>query len=339
MTFSHQSLTVAGVEYRAGGPVYVIAEIGSNHDGSLERAIEMIGVAARAGADAAKFQSFTAETLVANRAAELRKAFAPLALPPEWLPDLASAATAAGVHFVSTAFSSDAVQAIAASGAPAIKIASGDLTHHALLRATAETGLPVIVSSGAATIGDVERSVAVLRAAGCEQLAVTHCVSSYPPRLEEMNLRAMASMALAFDVAVGLSDHTPGAAVSTAAVALGACVIEKHLTLDRSLPGPDHPYALQPDEFEVLVASIRAVELALGDGVKQPAESEAAERYWAWRGLYAARDLPEGTIVTTSDLVALRPRESVGADEEHLVLGRVVRRGLRAGDAITLDAL
>jgi sialic acid synthase SpsE len=323
--------------YAAGGPVYVIAEIGSNHDGSLDRAIEMIAAAASVGADAAKFQLFTARGLAAPRCERLQDAFTPHALPREWLPDLAAAADEHGIDFIATPFDLPAVEALAAMQSPAIKIASGDLTYHALLRAAAATGLPIIVSSGAANLRDVESSLDVLRREGVSELALLHCVSGYPPRFDELTLCAIPSLRQALAVTVGFSDHTPGIAASIAAVTLGSAVIEKHLTLDRTLQGPDHPFAMEPREFGELVQGIRAVEVALGDGVKQPAASEADERYWAWRGLYAARDLNVGHVLGHDDIVGLRPREGVGADDERLVVGRPLLRELRAGDAVTLE--
>lgn len=332
-------LRIGDVPVGSGGRTYVIAEIGSNHDGSKQRAVELIEACADAGADAVKFQSFRADTLASREAERLHQFFSANELPADWLTPLATVASQCGVHFLSTPFDAEAVGQLAAVGVPAIKIASGDLTNHLLLREAAATGLPIIVSSGAAYLGDIERSLDVLERARANGVAVLHCVSAYPPAFSDMNLRAMVTIADAFGVPVGLSDHTPGAALPTAAVALGACLIEKHVTFDRSLPGPDHPYALTVEEFGAMVAQVRAVEEALGDGRKAPTKADYDERHWAWRGLYAAHDLPAGTVLTADHLVPLRPREGVGADEVDLVLGATVRTAIGAGKALTWEQL
>lgn len=312
---------------------YVIAEVGSNHDGSIDRALELITACAVAGADAVKFQSFTQATIASPRCSHLRDAFKQHELPDSWLPDLATAAEEAGIDFMSTPFHLGAVEVLDRLDVPAFKIASGDLTNHSLLRAAAATGRPLIISTGAARLGDIESALDVIESACGSDVVMLHCVSSYPPAFGDLNLRAMETIAMAFQVPVGFSDHTPGSVAAVTAVALGAAVIEKHVTSDRALPGPDHPYALTVPEFAQLVTDVGNAWDALGSPRKEPT-SDAAERHWAWRGLYAARNLRFGDVITEADVIALRPRDGVGADQIDELLGRRVVADVEIGAPI-----
>ncbi len=333
MTEFSSMLTIGDVRVGPGIAPFVIAEIGSNHDGSLDQALRLIEAAAGAGAQAVKFQSFTQDTLVSPIAERLRGAFTPHELPDDWLPVLAECARVNEIAFMSTPFDLRSVDRLNEIGVPAFKIASGDLTNHLLLEAVAATGKPIVISSGAAYLGDIETSLGVLSTAGATDVVVLHCVSSYPPSFADLNLKAMRTIAQAFEVLVGFSDHTPGTAASVAAVARGAVVIEKHLTFDRGSVGPDHPYALTVPEFTELVTSVRQTSEALGSARKAPS-SDGDERYWAWRGLYAARAIPVGAVVTREDLVALRPREGIGADCLHEVLDKRALESIAKGEPI-----
>lgn len=319
-------------------PTYVIAEIGSNHDGSLDEGIRLIEAAAGAGADCVKFQSYRAETLVApdhpGRATLQR-----LSLPPAWYPDMKAAADRCGIHFTSSPFDLDAVRDLVAAGVPAIKIASGELTYTDLLEAAAATGLPLIVSTGAAYMSEVDEAMRTMRAAGADQIALLHCASAYPATYAAANVRAVATLRAVFGVPVGFSDHTPGHAAALAAVALGGRLIEKHITFDRTRPGPDHSFALTVDEFADLVSNIRALEASLGTGVKEPNESEMSEREWARRGVYTARSLESGHVLGPSDLICLRPLQGVPAARRTELEGRRLARGLEALAPIHWDDL
>ena len=310
-------------------PTYVIAEIGSNHDGSLDEAVRLIEAAAGAGADCVKFQSFRAETLVSPEHpgwATLQR----LSLPPAWYPDLKATAGRCGVHFTASPFDLEALRDLVAVGVPAIKIASGDLTYTDLLQAAAATGLPLVVSTGAAYLGEVDEAMRCMRAAGASQIALMHCASVYPATFAAANVRAVATLRAAFRVPVGFSDHTPGHAAALAAVALGGRLIEKHITFDRSQSGPDHSYALTVDEFADLVRNIRALEASLGTGAKEPVESEMSERVWARRGVYSARALEPGHVLGAEDLVCLRPLDGVPAARRSELVGRRLIRSLEA---------
>ena len=322
-------ITIGGRHVGDDAPTYVIAEIGSNHDGSLDEAVRLIEASAGAGADCVKFQSFRAETLVAPTHpghATLQH----LSLPSAWYPDLKAAADRCGVHFAATPFDLLALQELVAVGMPVIKIASGDLTYTDLLEAAAATGLPLVVSTGAAYLGEVDEAMRSMRAAGATQIALLHCASAYPATFEAANVRAVVTLRAAFGVPVGFSDHTPGHAAALAAVALGGRLIEKHITFDRSQPGPDHAYALIVDEFADLVRNIRALEASLGSGAKEPVESEWSEREWARRGVYAARALEPGHVLGAEDLICLRPVHGVPASSRKALIGRRLNRGLEA---------
>lgn len=319
-------------------PTYVIAEIGSNHDGSLDEGIRLIEAAAAAGADCVKFQSYRAETLVApdhpGRATLER-----LSLPSAWYPDLKAAADRCGIHFTSSPFDLDALREIVAAGVPAIKIASGELTYRDLLEAAAATGLPLIVSTGAAYLGEVDEAMRTMRSAGADQIALLHCASAYPATYAAANVRAVATLRVVFGVPVGFSDHTPGHAAALAAVALGGRLIEKHITFDRSRPGPDHSFALTIDEFADMVTNIRALEASLGSGVKEPGDSEMSEREWARRGVYTVRSLESGHVLSPSDLICLRPLRGIPAARRTELEGRRLARGLEALAPIHWDDL
>ncbi len=332
-------------EIGPGKPAYLIAEIGSNHDGSLERAQLMIEECARAGADAVKFQSFTADGLFISRTLEnglwtehpVWKVLKKFELPPAWLPALAACARANKVDFMSTPFEPGAVEALEKVASPAYKIASGDMTYTTLIRRAARTGKPVLIATGTGELAETRTAVRTVLAAGNRQVGLFHCVSLYPPRYDEMNLRAIATLAREFGCPVGLSDHTPGHDMVLGAIALGATLVEKHVTLDRALPGPDHPYALLVDEFAALVRAVRTMESALGDGVKNAVERETPERILARRGLYAARPIVKGAQITEKMIKARRPARGIPADQIDLLIGTTANRSFEQDTPLTWD--
>lgn len=317
--------------------VYVIAEIGSNHDGNFERALAMIGLAAAAGADAVKFQSFTADGLVARRLwAEGRTGYEnPLhpridsyTLPADWHGRLQEAATNAGVDFLSTPFDLERLSLLDSLGVPAIKIASGDLTFEPLLRAAARTGRTILLSTGMAEFDEIDQALAALREEGNEKIVLLHCVTSYPTRDEDVNVRAVRELAKRYHLPVGLSDHSLSLAAPLAAVALGASVIERHLTFSRSLSGPDHPYAMEPMEFRAMVEEIRILERALGSGEKSPCVEEVRERLVGRRSIRAAADLPAGTVIAPGHLSFLRPGGGMSPFRQNELIGKRLVRGI-----------
>jgi len=272
----------------------IIAEVGSNYNGSLETAREYIRAAKAGGADAVKFQTIRKDRLVSPRIWSeggivdnpVWSLFASQELPDDWHFSLKETADREGIEFLSTPFYLEAVDLLERVGVRRFKIASGDLTFLPLLEAVGRTGRPVLLSTGASTLEEIRSSLEALRRSGAGDITLLHCVSNYPPRWDEMNLRAIATLREAFGVPVGISDHSPGSLVPIASVALGASVIEKHVTFDRSLPGPDHPFAMTIEEFAEMVRQIRFLEEALGTGEKAPVEAEQAKRQRMRRGIY-----------------------------------------------------
>ncbi len=316
-------------EIKEGG-AYIIAEVGSNFNGSLDLAKEYIDAAREIGADAVKFQSYRAATLLNPLkpdgqhwpAYEVVERYE---LPREWHQELFGHAEKAGVEFLTTPFDLDLLGLLQAVGVRAFKIASGDLTFTLLLKRVGSLGKPVILSTGMADLKEIGKAVAVLRQSGAPDIALLHCVSTYPPRYEQMNLRAMQVMKEAFSLPVGLSDHTPGSAVALGAIALGASIIEKHITMHRQLGTPDAPFAMTVGEFEEMVTDIRNLEKALGDGIKRPATDEQPERMWARRGIYARTEIEAGKPLTLEDVKFVRPANGVSASDWAYFEGRSLK--------------
>ena len=334
-----------------GQPVFVIAEAGVNHNGDVEIAKKMIDAAADAGADAVKFQTFNVDRLLTRDApkADYQVAqtgrgqsqydmLAALQLDESAHGDLRAHCDARGIIFLSSPFDEQSMDFLVGLRVPALKIPSGELTNTPYLIHAAGCGLPLIVSTGMATLAEVEDAVAVIRGADNPCIVLLHCLSDYPADPAEVNLRAMATMADAFHVPVGYSDHTTGDAVALAAAALGACVIEKHFTLDREMAGPDHKASLEPDQLAVMIAGIRTVEAALGDGVKQPRLSELSTAAVARKSLVAACDIAAGAALIEAMVAIMRPGTGIAPSRLIDLLGRRATRPIAKGEMLSLDA-
>lgn len=335
-----------------GHPCYVIAEAGVNHNGDPQLALRLIEAAAAAGADAVKFQTFRAELLVtpaapkaeyqtrATGAGETQlEMLKRLELPQDAYPALQAHCLSHGVTLLSTPFDPDSADMLEALAVPAFKIASGEITNLPLLRHVAAKGRPLLVSTGMATLGDVEAALQAIRSGGNPPVALLHCVSCYPAAPAEVNLRAMETLSRAFSLPVGFSDHTVGTEVALAAVALGACLVEKHLTLDKGLPGPDHQASADPAEFAFLVRGIRNVEQALGHGRKEPSPREAATAAVARRSLTAARDIEAGELLQAEMIAIRRPGTGLAPALFPVLVGRAARRRIAAGELLGWDDL
>jgi N-acetylneuraminate synthase/N,N'-diacetyllegionaminate synthase len=313
---------------------------GVNHNGSPELALRLVEAAAGAAADAVKFQTFSADALATTdapqaayqreRAAAVSQAemLRALELPSKALRACRDRASELGITFLSSPFDLRSVEILASLDVPAFKVGSGDLTNLVLLRAVAAHGLPVLLSTGMATLDEVAAAVADLQAHGDPPLVLLQCTSAYPAEPDEANLAAMATLRDRFGVAVGYSDHTPGISVAVAAAALGAAVIEKHLTTDRSLPGPDHAASLEPDAFAAMVMAVREAHVALGDGVKAPRPGEADAAAVARRSLVVTRPVAAGEVLAASDLDAMRPAGGISPLRLDEVVGRRAARDL-----------
>lgn len=329
----------------------IIAEAGVNHNGDPEMARRLIEEAKRAGADYVKFQTFKADRLVDASAAkaEYQKqntSFAEsqldmlrrLELPCDTFSELASYCRELGIGFLSTPFDTESIHFLHALGVDYMKIPSGEITNLPYLREIARTGIPVIMSTGMCSLGDAEAALDVLLSEGMtrEEITILHCNTEYPTPYEDVNLRAMLTLKAAFGTKVGYSDHTKGFEVPLAAVALGAEVIEKHFTLDRSLPGPDHKASLEPDELKAMVRSIRNIERALGTTVKRVSPSERGNIKVARKSIVASRDITEGDILDESNLAARRPGDGLSPMRWDEILGRRAVRNFKSGEKIEI---
>lgn len=346
-----RTLDLAGREVGAGGCL-VIAEAGVNHNGDVAIAHQLVDAAADAGADVVKFQTFAPDQLASATApaAEYQRAAGAgadgqremlerLALPADAWSPLRDHAEGRGLVFLSSPFDDQSADLLERIGVPAFKVGSGELTNHPYLARLARKGRPLLVSTGMATMREVAEAMDVIAQANDVPVGLFHCVSSYPARPEDSNLRAMATMRAAFGVPVGWSCHTTGIEVSVAAAALGADLVEKHLTLDRSMPGPDHEASLEPGAFAAMVDGIRTVTGARGTGHKAPVAAERDVARVARRSLHWATDLRAGDTVGPTDLVALRPGTGLRPGERDALVGRTVGRPVRAGVAVEPDDL
>ncbi|EKT4523077.1 N-acetylneuraminate synthase [Pseudomonas putida] len=352
--------------------VYIIAEAGVNHNGERDLAFALVDAAAAAGADAVKFQTFSAEKLAsasAPKAAYQKKStdaqesqlamLKKLELPQEWHCDLQEYARKKGIEFLSTAFDSDSLDFLCSLDIPMFKIPSGELTNSPLLWLFARTGKPLVLSTGMATLAEVETALAVIshalnsdqepssldevwrlwsqpecRKALQGHVTLLHCTSQYPTPAAEVNLRAMDTLADAFGLAVGYSDHTEGTLIPIAAVARGAKIIEKHFTLDRNLPGPDHKASLEPDELAEMVADIRALQLAFGNGCKAPQASEWDTRKAARQQVIAAKAISAGSTFLRTDLTTARCGRGLAPAMLWELVGQSASRDYQAGEII-----
>lgn len=333
---------------------YIIAEIGSNFDGSRKRAESLIELAAESGADAAKFQAFSPETIISQVGFDglkmgfqsdwpksVYQTYADAALPREWIPGLASCCEEHGIEFLCTPYDHDAVEILEEVGVPAYKIGSGDITWHSFIRSVADTQRPVILATGASTLGEVEQAVEAIRSTGNDRLVLLQCITDYPSDFESANLRAMRTLQQAFGTPVGYSDHTPGSVVPLGAVSLGGRVIEKHFTDDTSRDGPDHSFAMDPDAFSEMVSEVRSLEAALGSSQKSLYDTESSSVVLQRRCVRANRSIAEGQTIAEGDLMYLRPAppDSIPPYESHRIVDREAQRDINRGEHITWHAI
>ena len=333
-----------------GQPCFIIAEAGVNHNGDVIIAERMIEEAARAGANAVKFQAFVTEELITaeapkanyqvettGQAGNQHGMLKALELTPEQHLTLKAACDRVGVMYLCTPYDHGSADMLAHIGVHAYKIASTDTSNIPFLRHVGAKGIPVILSTGMSTLGEVEEAVAALEAGGAGgNIVILQCTSEYPAPVDEVNLRSIATLRQAFGYPAGFSDHTEGTAASAWAVALGACMIEKHFTLDRDMPGPDHRASIEPDELRQLVAAVRSLESALGDGVKRPSPSEQVNKPFMQKSLVTTADIPEGAVITAADLSCKRPATGLPPRDFDRVVGRKASKALPSGHILTL---
>lgn len=337
-----------------GSSCYIIAEAGSNHNRDFATALKLVDVAVEAGADAVKFQIFSADTIYSKKtpmASYLTKkklaannesiydVIKKLEIPRQWTAELADYCRKKGITFLATPFDLAAVDELEQVEVAAYKVASFEITHLPMLKKISATGKPVILSTGMANLEDIEVALDAIYGAGSSEVALLHCAIAYPPEFENINLRAMDTIKQAFQVPVGFSDHTMGHVVDVAAVARGATIIEKHYTLTRQQKGPDHPFSLEPQELKEMVQAIRQTEKALGSSIKKATPAEAEMHKIGRRSLVAATNISAGTVITEEMLAVKRPGFGIPTRFMAVVTGRKAAIDIEQDDILTWDMI
>ena len=316
---SSKTIKIRDREVGPGLPTFIIAEAGSNHDGSLDQAKALVDAAVEAGCDAVKFQCFTADGLV-QRSDPAHPILMKHEFPRDWIAELVVYCESKGIIFSATPFDTEAVDQLCDAGMPFLKWASPEIHDLPLLRHAVEKKLPLLMSTGMATLANIQSALDVVEAGGDPGVVLLHCTSIYPTNPEDLNLRMMQGMAEAFGRSVGLSDHTQSTVVPACAVALGACVIEKHYTLDRAMDGPDHGYAMEPDELRQMVESVRVIEAALGEKVKRPVPAE--DPTINYKSLVSKVAIPQGSVLSEEMITVKRTGDGILPIHLEGVVGR-----------------
>lgn len=345
-------LEINGRRIGPGQPVYMVAELSANHNQDFDQAVQLIHAAKEAGADAIKLQTYTPDTLTIDcnneyfriekgtiwEGQSLYDLYGEAYTPWEWQPKLKRIANDIGLDLFSTPFDATAVDFLEEMDVPVHKIASFELVDLPLIRQVAQTGKPIIMSTGMATLGEIDEAVRTARQVGAAQIALLKCNSAYPAPPEEMNLRTIPHLAEAFRVPAGLSDHTLSIAVPVAAVTLGACIVEKHFTLSRAVPGPDSAFSLEPHEFKATVEAVRVAEKALGEVRYEVTEHEVASRAFR-RSLFVVKDVKAGEVFTEENVRPIRPGYGLHTRYLGEVLGRRAARDIERGTPMSWDLI
>lgn len=329
-------------------PTYFIAEIGGNFDGSLDKTKRLIDAAKEAGADCAKFQTFTAETIVSEGGFSkmtlhgvhgswgrtVSEVFKDVEFPMEWHQEIADYCKSVGIDFSTSPYFKEAVDLCADMNLPFIKIGSGEITWLEMLDYTARKGIPVILATGDATMSEIDEAVRTIEKTGNKDLVLMQCITNYPSKIDSANVNVLKTYQNAFDCLTGYSDHSPGHVVALASVVLGGRVIEKHFTLNKTDKGPDHPHSMEPNEFKFMVDSIREVERAMGSTRKEVVAEEGETVFVQRRCLYAKRDLKAGQVITAEDIDVLRPALGIPPKYKETIIGKKVNKDIPARDPI-----
>lgn len=342
------SINIIGHTIGSGHPCFIIAEAGVNHNGDVNLAKRLIDSAVKAGVDAVKFQTFHADNVVTKSAekADYQKIstesdvsqydlIKKLELSEEIFRCLSDYASKRGIIFLSTPFDEESVDFLDRIDVPAFKIPSGEITNFSLLKKIAEKKRPIILSTGMAILGEIEEAFHYLKRNGSENIILLHCTTNYPASINSVNLRAMETLRCAFHVPVGYSDHTQGITIPIAAVSMGACVLEKHFTIDRTLPGPDHKASLEPDELRNMVQAIRDVERARGNGIKEPNEEEKAIKIIARRSIVAQVSIKKGDLINEENIAIKRPGTGIEPKYFESLIGKKTRTLILKDQVIT----
>ena len=343
---------IAGRTIGINSPTYVIAEMSANHGHRFETAVQVLQAAKEAGADAIKLQTYTADTITMKDDSEyfqirsgsmwdgrtLYDLYSEAYMPWEWQPKLKQIADELDIHLFSSPFDKTAVNFLEEMDVPAYKIASFEIVDIPLIRHVARAGKPIIMSTGMATLAEIDEAVQAIRGEGNDQIALLKCTSAYPAPAEEMNLQTIPHLSEAFSVPVGLSDHTLGIAVPVTAVALGAAIVEKHLTLSRDVPGPDSAFSLEPHELREMIAAIRTAEKAIGTVQYEATEKERANRIFR-RSLFVVQDISAGETFTRENVRSIRPGHGLHPRFSSIVLGKQAAHNINSGTPLTWDLI
>jgi pseudaminic acid synthase len=334
-----------------GHPAYIIAEMSANHNQNFERAVKIIEAAKNAGADAVKLQTYTPDTITIDcdneyfrikgtiwEGKNLHDLYSEAYAPWEWQPKLKQVADKLALDLFSSPFDSTAVDFLEGMEVPAYKVASFEVVDLPLLRKISKTKKPIIMSTGMATLSEIDEAVQTIRGAGGSDLALLKCTSAYPAPIEEINLRTIPHLAEAFGVPAGLSDHTMGSAVPLAAVTLGACIVEKHLTLSRKEPGPDSAFSMEPHEFKEMVEAVRIVEKAVGEVHYEVTENERASRVFR-RSLFVVKNIKAGEQFTEENVRSIRPGHGLHTRYFDIILNSRARMALKKGTPLNWDCV
>jgi pseudaminic acid synthase len=336
-------------EIGPGRPVYIVAEMSANHNQDLDQAKRIVEAAKSVGADAVKLQTYTPDSLTIDcdndlfkikgtvwKGRKLYDLYKEASTPWHWHPELQELAHSLGLDLFSTPFDETAVDFLMELNIPVLKVASFELVHLPLLQKIARTGKPVIMSTGMATLAEIEEAVQTLKTSGCREVAILKCTSAYPASPEEMNLRTIPHLADTFNVPVGLSDHTVGITAPAAAVTLGASIIEKHLTLSRDIPGPDSAFSLTPDEFKAMAASVRETEKMLGRVSYEMTDKQKSSMVFR-RSLFVAADMASGDIFSKDNVRAIRPGHGLHTRHLEAILGKIAAHPIKKGTPFSWD--
>jgi len=343
-------ISIGSRQIGPGRPAYIVAELSANHNQDFEQAVRLVKACKESGADAVKVQTYTPDTITIRSDREyfqirggtlwdgrtLYELYGEAYTPWDWQPKLKRVADDLGLDFFSSAFDATAVDFLENMEVPAYKLASCELVDIPLLQKIARTGKPLVISTGMATIEEIEEAVAVARQAGAKQIALLRCTSAYPALPCEMNLRTIPELARRFEVPVGLSDHTMDIAVPIAAVALGACIIEKHLTLSRSLKGPDSAFSLEPAEFKAMVDAVRVAETALGEIHFGFTDRERSSRVFR-RSLFVVQDVRQGETFSEENVRSIRPGHGLHTRHLSQIVGKRASRDIERGTPLNWD--
>ena len=334
-------------------PTYFIAEIGANFDGSIEKAKKLIDAAKAAGADCAKFQTFTVPTIVSEGGFSkmelhgvhgswgrtVSEVFKDAEFPVEWHKEIADYCAQVGIDFSTSPYFKEAVDLCVDLKVPFIKIGSGEITWLEQLDYIARKGIPVMLATGDATMSEIDEAVRTIQKTGNKDFVLMQCITNYPSKIDSANVNVLKTYQSAFDCLTGYSDHAPGHVVALASTVIGGRVIEKHFTLDKTDKGPDHPHSMEPNEFKFMVDSIREVERAMGSTVKEVQKEEGETVFVQRRCLYAARPLKAGQVLTEEDITVLRPALGIQPKYKQTIIGKSVNKDIPAGDPLFWEDL